>query len=600
MKFDFFITALVESKKLSVEQAERIPAGLSLYAAVKEASALTNQVESSLVESISYFLRMPYVSLKGLKAAPGARLAYHESCFVRWGVFPTAYDPKAGIITLAVSSLEDAQRTAGIFNFLMDPSDIGFLLADGLELSSCLESEFNIHGPSPDTSETMQESGARASETVKSPLKKRMAITLPVPSQDDKAGRPVKQHAERPLPARPPKDEISDEIIKSLTSAVSLLVSAHISDEQERVAAVKARVRYCQLTATRLNLSAAQVAKIILAAWLSELSDRREVIKQFVSPFDLEEIIFAEESGRGMGIESVVLSVVMAYQNLRRDCPEESADVNLTRRALFMKWPSASKHQDLLETFLQVLVDEEFIDRLGKHVGRVVVAGDNGDGVNDIESVMDRSGYSVKSVNSIAELEAIVDANGVDLLVLCVSGEGKNQLDLCRRLRETEFGRDIPVVAVLEENSAVKGAALLRAGAEDFINRPLDLELMLLKMEKLMSIPKVRDDRTGVSGSLADMSFSDLMQVLSAGGKSMDVSVSNATEKGRIILRDGSVIHAEAGSVTGEKAFYSLMQWKDGQFSMSECHKFPEPTVTSSTMSLLMEGARIADEGATS
>ena len=113
-----------------------------------------------------------------------------------------------------------------------------------------------------------------------------------------------------------------------------------------------------------------------------------------------------------------------------------------------------------------------------------------------------------------------------------------------------------------------------------------------------MVIPAKKEEQEGVSGSLADMSFSDLVQVLSAGGKSMDVSVTNEAEVGRIVLKEGNVVHAEAGSVTGEQAFYVLMQWEVGQFSMSECQEFPEATVTSSTMSLLMEGARLADEGA--
>jgi hypothetical protein len=59
---------------------------------------------------------------------------------------------------------------------------------------------------------------------------------------------------------------------------------------------------------------------------------------------------------------------------------------------------------------------------------------------------------------------------------------------------------------------------------------------------------------------------------------------------------EGNVMHAETEGAVGEAAFYRLMQWKSGDFSMKECSVFPEPTVTASTMSLLMEGARIVDE----
>ena len=100
----------------------------------------------------------------------------------------------------------------------------------------------------------------------------------------------------------------------------------------------------------------------------------------------------------------------------------------------------------------------------------------------------------------------------------------------------------------------------------------------------------------GVTGSLADMSFCDMLQMLNVSGKSMDISVTRGDLAGRVILKQGSVIHSELGDTIGENAFYQLMQWHDGKFAMKECSVFPESTITSSTMSLLMEGARLADE----
>jgi hypothetical protein len=62
-------------------------------------------------------------------------------------------------------------------------------------------------------------------------------------------------------------------------------------------------------------------------------------------------------------------------------------------------------------------------------------------------------------------------------------------------------------------------------------------------------------------------------------------------------MQQGNVVHAVVGDITGEQAFFRLMQWRDGQFSLKECSEFPEQTISASTMSLLMEGARLADEG---
>jgi hypothetical protein len=38
------------------------------------------------------------------------------------------------------------------------------------------------------------------------------------------------------------------------------------------------------------------------------------------------------------------------------------------------------------------------------------------------------------------------------------------------------------------------------------------------------------------------------------------------------------------------------MRWKEGTFKASHCAQYPPRTIQASTMSLLMEGSRLADE----
>ena len=55
-------------------------------------------------------------------------------------------------------------------------------------------------------------------------------------------------------------------------------------------------------------------------------------------------------------------------------------------------------------------------------------------------------------------------------------------------------------------------------------------------------------------------------------------------------------MHAVCGDLEGESAFFSFMRWEEGEFTATQSTEFPEETITSSTMSLLMEGARQVDE----
>ena len=600
--------ALVETGLVTAKQLQEVAGKGPDSDFIAELIKISGLAENDFYQGLSKAYRMPYVDLTGKKMAPGAKLVIADDCMTYWNFFPVDYDPKSGLMTLAVSSPEQAEKLETVFRFLMESFDNGYVFTSEKQLTESVARDCGSSGPGK-ISIGDAVSGAKRQVPIPTVNRKvagktKVAIPLPKkkPSGEPKtealklASIPASKSAPAPpVPVQP--DTIPDEIIKSLTSAVSLLVNAHIGGDMGRATSVKARVRYCQLTATRLGLTPVQTTKVILSAWLSALSDRKDVIREFVSPYDLEEIIFAEESGRGLGVESLILTLVRSYQELEKESPDDAKDVNLARRGLFMKWGAAAKHQDVLETFLQVLMDEQFVDKLGRHVGHIVIIGSPSEEIAEVERAMGRSGYGVKVLSSVADAEAAIEANGADLLVVSASGDGEQALDSCARLKGLASAKDIPLMAVVCQGATVKGTECLRGGADDFVDAPIDVELLFLKAERLMAVPARREESEGVSGSLADMSFSDLVQVLSAGGKSMDVSVTNGEEDGRIVLKSGNVVHAEAGNISGEAAFYALMQWKVGQFSMSECQEFPETTVTSSTMSLLMEGARIADEG---
>ncbi|MFU8779558.1 MAG: DUF4388 domain-containing protein [Kiritimatiellia bacterium] len=554
--------------------------------------------------ALSNIHKMPFTELAKLDISERARQLCSEHCIKRWNILPLDIDLKHGIMTVAVGSPDQAECMERYFKFLMEPYDLGFVLVDESAIPEQIKRLCEPHKPGTEGI-AAPDGGQQPPNTIstkKLQVKRNLTIPANAPNPSDTTGPDTKATSGKPEAddqehaASVPK--ISDELVASLTSAISLLVNAHIGSDSDALASVKERVRYCQLTASRLGLKPVESTKVVLAAWLSSLSDRRDVISQFACPFDLEAILFAEESDHDLGIEALLLSLVKVYQQFRQEMPEQARDAGFARRGLFMRWPFASKHQDVLETFLQVLMDEQFVEKLDQHSGSVGIFATGGKSVSTLLDCFDRAGYSVKSMSLLEDLIALAQGHGMDLLIVRAAGNGRNALSEIKRIKDSVPLASIPMMAAIGPDCEVRGADLLRAGADDFIADPIDMEILLLKAEKLLRNKPRQQDRGGVSGALADMSFSDLVQVLSAGGKSMDVTVTHEDQSGRIVLRDGSIIHAEANNLAGEQAFYTLMQWKTGQFSVAECADFPVPTVTASTMSLLMEGARIADEGA--
>jgi PAS domain-containing protein len=100
----------------------------------------------------------------------------------------------------------------------------------------------------------------------------------------------------------------------------------------------------------------------------------------------------------------------------------------------------------------------------------------------------------------------------------------------------------------------------------------------------------------GISGTLEDVGFTDMVQILCVGGKKMELQVTSGKKDAKVYLCDGEIVHCELDRLLGEEAFYKLMKWQSGKFTARPCEVFPERTITTSVMALLMEGARRFDE----
>jgi predicted regulator of Ras-like GTPase activity (Roadblock/LC7/MglB family) len=100
----------------------------------------------------------------------------------------------------------------------------------------------------------------------------------------------------------------------------------------------------------------------------------------------------------------------------------------------------------------------------------------------------------------------------------------------------------------------------------------------------------------GFAGSVAGLHLSDVLQLNGHNRFSGCVTVEYGAEQGMIFFRDGEVIHAEQGRATGATAFYAIISWPGGLFTIQ-----PKVTTTSRTIGeslnyLLLEAHRLMDE----
>lgn len=132
----------------------------------------------------------------------------------------------------------------------------------------------------------------------------------------------------------------------------------------------------------------------------------------------------------------------------------------------------------------------------------------------------------------------------------------------------------------------------LKRGATTICERPLDAD-WIVKMLYQLVYPEVPDHP-----HLHGLELLDLIQMFNQ--KRCDRTMRIFTLDGRvgsIYMNKGEITHVEAGSQRGFDAVLSLMRWTEGRIYVYDSLLSAERTNDQPTMHLIMEAARLMDEG---
>jgi hypothetical protein len=97
-------------------------------------------------------------------------------------------------------------------------------------------------------------------------------------------------------------------------------------------------------------------------------------------------------------------------------------------------------------------------------------------------------------------------------------------------------------------------------------------------------------------GSIQELPVPDIIQLVSVSGKTGMFTLVRGVERGYIYLKNGQMIHAKLGELTGEEAIYALAIWSSGDFQFTPAEEPDTVSIEKSNTSMLMEAARRLDE----
>jgi CheY-like chemotaxis protein len=214
-----------------------------------------------------------------------------------------------------------------------------------------------------------------------------------------------------------------------------------------------------------------------------------------------------------------------------------------------------------------------------------------------------KAGFDVATATASREALALLETSVPDLIISDTDLGETDGFELCRRIKAHPDWSKIPFLFVSSRKSIEDKIRGLELGVDDYLSKPIYIKEIGIRVRTALQraererMESRRDGRTRFAGDLSDVGVVDLVQTIELNRKSGIIHIENRdNRRGSIFFRDGRVVDAEVGRLSGANAVYRLFSWFEGQFAVEFKHIRRHDVVDTATAQLLMEGMRRLDE----
>jgi len=129
-----------------------------------------------------------------------------------------------------------------------------------------------------------------------------------------------------------------------------------------------------------------------------------------------------------------------------------------------------------------------------RKAGKVLVVDDYEANLKGLGQLLQSAHYAVFTATNGRDALDVVKRERPDLVLLDVLMPGLSGVDVCRELKRSAETCLIPVVLISGAQERQTIIAGLEAGADDFLNKPIDAEELYTRVRSLMRLKRVTDD----------------------------------------------------------------------------------------------------------
>src|SRR6185436_10801347 len=220
-----------------------------------------------------------------------------------------------------------------------------------------------------------------------------------------------------------------------------------------------------------------------------------------------------------------------------------------------------------------------------------------------LEVSLKKAGFNVTTAVNGQDALAKVETSAPDLIISDTKMPEMDGFELVERLKQNLDWASIPFIFLTSQSDVEDKIRGLELGVEDYLTKPIYIKEILTRVKILLqkkqrqSLEEKRESRTKFAGQLSDMAVVDLIQTIEISRKSGVIHFKHPDGKrAAIYFRNGKVIDAELGRLSGEAAVYRLLIWTEGDFEVEFKNVRRKDVIELSSQGLLMEGMRRVDE----